>query len=144
MKKNQTFCINTRKCKKVVIVFSNNTPSAKNFKNLSNTQKHSDDGEYIHCTEEDCLFKVLWNHTLGEVKGLFQWAGITHEHGLNQKTKEMALQPKCCHLQDHPQKHRDYIKDCVDRLLKNVLLVHVFTCCIKMEHSPWYKYCYKL
>lgn len=46
--------------------------STKNFKNLSNAQKHSDDGEYIHCTEEDCLFKVLWNHTLGEVKGLVQ------------------------------------------------------------------------
>lgn len=70
--------------------------SAQYLKYLSDAQGDGDDGERVHGTEEDGLFKVFRNHAFGHIEGLFQRTGIAHEQrmDLGRRTKRQVRQTK--------------------------------------------------
>lgn len=118
--------------------------SAQYFKDLCHTQNHSDDGEDVHCAEEDGLFEMLGHHALGKVKSLVQWTRLTEVLRMNQEPEESTLKPERCNLQDDSQEDRDDVKHGDRWTFQNVLLVYVFIRCVKMEHGSWNQHSHKL
>lgn len=51
---------------------------AQYFKDLSDAEQDSYDGEGVHGAEEDGLLKVLRHHALGHIEGFLQGAGVAH------------------------------------------------------------------